>query len=33
MTRDQIIAAIQKNADAIKGKGVAKLALFGSRAR
>ena len=33
MTKDEIIAAIKKNADAIKGKGVAKLALFGSRAR
>jgi predicted nucleotidyltransferase len=33
MTRDEIIAAIQKNADAIKGKGVSKLSLFGSRAR
>ena len=33
MTRDEIIVAIQKNADAINGKGVLKLALFGSRAR
>jgi predicted nucleotidyltransferase len=33
MTRDEIIAAIRENADAIKGKGVAKLALYGSRAR
>jgi predicted nucleotidyltransferase len=33
MTRDEIIAAIQKNADAIKGKGVSKLALLCSRAR
>jgi predicted nucleotidyltransferase len=33
MTRDEIIAAIRKNADAIKGKGVSKLAIFGSRAR
>ena len=33
MTRDQIIAAIRKNADAIKSKGVSKLAIFGSRAR
>jgi uncharacterized protein len=33
MTRDEIIAAIRENADAIKGKGVSKLAIFGSRAR
>jgi uncharacterized protein len=32
MTRDEIIAAIRKNADAIKDKGVSKLAIFGSRA-
>ncbi|WP_407113473.1 nucleotidyltransferase family protein [Bradyrhizobium sp. LMG 9283] len=32
MTRDEIIAAIRKNADAIKGKGVSKLAILGSRA-
>jgi predicted nucleotidyltransferase len=32
MTRDEIIAAIRKNADAIKGKGVSKLALLGARA-
>lgn len=32
MTRDEIVAAIGKNADAIKGKGVSKLALLGSRA-
>ena len=32
MTRDDIIAAIRRNADAIKGKGVSKLAIFGSRA-
>lgn len=32
MTRDEIVAAIRKNADAIKGKGVSKLAIF-SRAR
>ena len=32
MTRDEIVAAIRKNADAIKGKGVSKLAIFGSRA-
>src|SRR5215475_1148136 len=33
MTRDDIIAAIRRNADSIRGKGVSKLALFGSRAR
>ncbi|OKO86713.1 nucleotidyltransferase domain-containing protein [Bradyrhizobium sp. AS23.2] len=33
MTRDEIIAAIRENADAIKGKGVSKLAIFGSQAR
>jgi|ERR1700675_2848572 uncharacterized protein len=33
MTRDGIIAAIRKNADAIKAEGVTKLALFGSRVR
>lgn len=33
MTRDDIIAAIRRNAHAIKGKGVSKLAIFGSRAR
>lgn len=32
MTRDEIIAAIRKNADAIKGKGVSKLAILGSQA-
>jgi predicted nucleotidyltransferase len=32
MTRDEIIAAIRENADAIKGKGVSKLAILGSRA-
>jgi predicted nucleotidyltransferase len=32
MTRDQIIAAIRENAEAIKGKGVSKLAILGSRA-
>jgi predicted nucleotidyltransferase len=32
MTRDEIIAAIRKNADAIKSKGVLKLAILGSRA-
>ena len=32
MTRDQIIAAIRGNADAIKGKGVSKLAVLGLRA-
>jgi uncharacterized protein len=33
MTRDEIIAAIRKNADAIKATGVSKLAIFGSRVR
>lgn len=33
MTREEIIAAIRKNAEAIKAEGVAKLAIFGSRAR
>jgi len=32
MTRDEVIAAIRKNADAIKAKGVSKLAIVGSRA-
>lgn len=32
MTRDEIIAAIRKNAEAIKGKGVSRLAILGSRA-
>jgi uncharacterized protein len=33
MTREEIIAAIRKNADAIKAEGVTKLAIFGSRVR
>ncbi len=33
MTRDEIITAIRKNAEALKAEGVAKLAIFGSRAR
>ena len=33
MTRDEIIAAIRKNAEAIRAEGVTKLAIFGSRAR
>jgi predicted nucleotidyltransferase len=33
MTREEIIAAIRKNADAIKAGGVTKLAIFGSRVR
>ncbi len=33
MTREEIIAAIRGNAEAIKAKGVTKLAIFGSRAR
>ena len=33
MTRDEIIATIKENADAIKAEGVTKLAIFGSRVR
>ena len=33
MTRDEIVAAIRRNADAIKAKGVAKLAIMGAHAR
>jgi len=33
MTRDEIIAVIRKNAEAIKAEGVTKLAIFGSRVR
>jgi hypothetical protein len=33
MTREEIIAAIRKNAEAIRAEGVTKLAIFGSRAR
>jgi predicted nucleotidyltransferase len=33
MTRDEIIAAIRDNAEAIKAEGVTKLAIFGSRVR
>ena len=33
MTREEVVAAIRDNADAIKAEGVSKLALFGSRAR
>jgi uncharacterized protein len=33
MTREEIIAAIKRNAEAIKAEGVTKLALYGSRAR
>ena len=33
MTRDEIIAAIRKNSEAIKAEGVTKLAIFGSRVR
>src|SRR6267378_5601029 len=33
MTREEVIAAIRKNADAIKAEGVTKLAIFGSRVR
>ena len=31
MTRDEVIAAIRQNADAIKAKGVSKLAILGTR--
>src|SRR5229473_6704521 len=33
MTRDEIIAMIRKNAEAIKAEGLTKLAIFGSRVR
>ncbi|MCC8949176.1 nucleotidyltransferase domain-containing protein [Bradyrhizobium sp. Arg62] len=33
MTREEIVAAIRENADAIKAEGVSKLAIFGSRVR
>lgn len=33
MTRDEIIATIKENADAIKAEGVTRLAIFGSRVR
>jgi uncharacterized protein len=33
MTREEIIATIRKNAEAIRAEGVTKLAIFGSRAR
>jgi predicted nucleotidyltransferase len=33
MTRDEIIATIRKNAEAIKAEGVTRLAIFGSRVR
>ncbi len=33
MTRDEIIAKLRANADAIKAEGVTRLAIFGSRAR
>jgi predicted nucleotidyltransferase len=33
MMREEIIAAIRKNAEAIKAEGVTKLAIFGSRVR
>jgi len=33
MTREEIVAAIRKNAEAIRAEGVTKLAIFGSRAR
>jgi predicted nucleotidyltransferase len=33
MTRDEIIATIRNNAEALKAEGVTKLAIFGSRVR
>lgn len=33
MTREEIVATIRDNADAIKAEGVTRLAIFGSRAR
>ena len=33
MTRDEVIATIRKNAEAIKAEGVTGLAIFGSRVR
>jgi uncharacterized protein len=33
MTRDQIVATIRNNAEALKAEGVTKLAIFGSRVR
>lgn len=33
MTRDEIVAIIRRNAEAIKAEGVTKLAIFGSRVR
>ncbi len=33
MTREEVIAAIRGNSEAIKAEGVTRLALFGSRAR
>jgi len=33
MTREEIVAAIRENSEAIKAEGVTKLAIFGSRAR
>jgi len=33
MTRDEIIATIRNNAEALKAEGVIKLAIFGSRVR
>jgi predicted nucleotidyltransferase len=33
MTREEIIAVIKENGEAIKAEGVTKLALYGSRAR
>lgn|SRR5579862_3247810 len=33
MTRDEVVAAIRENADAIKAEGVSRLAIYGSRVR
>ena len=33
MTRDEIIAKLRESAPALRGKGVTRLAIFGSRAR
>ncbi len=33
MTRDEIISAIRKNAEALKATGVSNLAIYGSRVR
>ncbi|UGA45528.1 nucleotidyltransferase domain-containing protein [Bradyrhizobium quebecense] len=33
MTREEVVAAIRENADAIKAEGVSRLAIYGSRVR